>query len=49
MEIPRNAPTGNYGLAAALEDPQEVPRIALGFKGDDGRRRFILGHVMLEK
>jgi hypothetical protein len=47
MEIPPNAPKGTYALAAALEDPQGVPRIALAIKGDDGHRRFVLGQIVV--
>ena len=49
MAIPHDLPAGSYALAAALEDPQGVPRIALGIRGDDGQRRFILGQVILKK
>jgi hypothetical protein len=48
IAIPRDVPAGSYALAAGMEDPQGVPRIALGIQGDDGRRRFILGQVILK-
>lgn len=48
LKIPRDAHSGGYALAAAMEDAQGVPRIALGIRGDDGRRRFVLGQVVLK-
>lgn len=45
VSVPADTKPGRYAVAVAITDDHGQPAIDLGIEGNDGQKRFVLGHV----